>query len=113
MVEVRFRRDGSGRLSSLVAAGHAGWADQGEDIVCAAAAALLQGAWLGLMEHARVDLDASRSKGELALRWPAADRGRPDVEAIVATAELALAQIARQYPAHVRCIAEAETDGGV
>jgi uncharacterized protein YsxB (DUF464 family) len=109
MVEVRFRRDSQNRLSSLVASGHAGWADAGEDIVCAAVAALLQGAWLGLTDHARVAVEARRSNGELALRWPEADRGRADVEAIVATAELAVAQIARQYGDHVRCVVEAET----
>ncbi len=110
MVEVCFRRDSRGRLSSVVASGHAGWADAGDDIVCAAVAALLQGAWLGLKEHAQIDVEAQRSKGELALRWPRSERGRPDVEAILATAELAVAQIARQYGDHVRCSREAETD---
>lgn len=113
MLEVRFRRDEEGRLASLVASGHAGWADAGDDVVCAAVAALLQGAWLGLIEHARVDVTSERSKGKLALRWPKQARGRPDVEAIIATAELAVAQIARQYGDHVRCLAEAETDAGV
>ncbi|HXP93643.1 MAG TPA: ribosomal-processing cysteine protease Prp [Candidatus Binatia bacterium] len=110
MLEVRFRRDSQGRLSSLHASGHADWAEEDTDVVCAAVAALLQGAWLGLKEHAHVDVQAKRSKGELALRWPKAERGRADVEAILATAELAVAQIALQYGDHVRCSREAETD---
>lgn len=110
MVEVRFRRDSRDRLSSFVASGHAGWwADEGDDVVCAAVSAILQAAWLGLTDHARVDVDGQRSDGKLALRWPETDRGRPDVEAIVATAELSVAQLARQYAAHVRCVNEAET----
>jgi len=113
MVEVRFRRDEEGRLASVVASGHADWADAGDDVVCAAVAALLQGAWLGLTEHARIDVSAERSKGNLALRWPKSERGRPDVEAIVGTAELAVAQIARQFAEHVRCVTEAETGDGV
>ena len=36
------------------------------------------------------------------MRWPEAARDRDDVRAIVATAELAIVQIASQYPKHVR-----------
>jgi hypothetical protein len=112
MLTVHFRRDGRERLSSFFADGHAGWADSGEDIVCAAVSAILQAAWLGLEEHARVAPEADKSAGRLALRWPAEVRERPDVQAIVATAELAVTQISRQYPAHVQVVREAETEAG-
>jgi uncharacterized protein YsxB (DUF464 family) len=108
MVEVRFRRDRQGRLSSIEAGGHAGWAEEGSDVVCAAVSALLQAAWLGLTDHAHVAVEATRSKGDLQLRWPAEVRDRADVVAIAATAELAVAQIARQYGDHVRYHAENE-----
>jgi uncharacterized protein YsxB (DUF464 family) len=36
------------------------------------------------------------------MRWPVDARDRDDVRAIVATAALAIEQIARQYPQHVR-----------
>ena len=101
MVTVTFRRDSRNRLSSVFAEGHAGWADPGEDVVCAAASAILQAAWLGLAEHARVDVDGERTGGRLAMRWPEAARDRDDVRAIVATAELSIAQIARQFPKNV------------
>lgn len=103
-----FRRDSRDRLSSVYAEGHAGWADPGEDVVCAAASAILQAAWLGLADHARVDVEGERTGGRLALRWPEASRERDDVRAIVATAELSIAQIARQFPAHVRVRREKE-----
>jgi len=109
VLKVTFRRDSRNRLSSLFAEGHAGWADAGQDVVCAAASAVLQAAWLGLAEHAHVAVEAERSGGRLALRWPAAARDREDVQAIVATAELSIDQIARQYPEHVRADREAET----
>jgi len=101
VVTVTFRRDSRNRLSSVFAEGHAGWADPGEDVVCAAASAILQAAWLGLAEHARVDVDGERTGGRLAMRWPEAARDRDDVRAIVATAELSIAQIARQFPKNV------------
>lgn len=109
MVTVTFRRDSRNRLSSVFAEGHAGWADAGSDIVCAAASAILQAAWLGLDEHAHVAVDAERTGGRLALSWPAEARDRADVSAIVATAELSIARIAAQYPDHVRVRSEQET----
>jgi hypothetical protein len=42
MVTVLFHEDSRGRLSSILAEGHAGWADAGEDIVCAAVSAILR-----------------------------------------------------------------------
>jgi uncharacterized protein YsxB (DUF464 family) len=108
MIEVIVRRDSRQRLSSLFADGHADWADRGQDVVCAAVAAILQAAWLGLDEVARVHVDSERSGGRLALRWPAAARDDPAVAAIVGTAEAAVAAIARQFPEHVRLRRETE-----
>lgn len=102
MLEVRFGRDREGRLASIDATGHAGWAEEGSDVVCAAVSALLQAAWLGLTDHAHVSVDATRTKGKLHLAWPAEVRDRADVTAIVSTAELAIGQIASQYGEHVR-----------
>ena len=99
-----FCRDSQNRLSSVFAEGHAGWADPGQDVVCAAASAILQAAWLGLAEHAGIEVEGERTGGRLAMRWPAGARERADVRAIVATAELSIAQIARQFPDHVRAV---------
>jgi uncharacterized protein YsxB (DUF464 family) len=101
VLDVTFYRDSRDRLSRIVANGHAGWADAGEDVVCAGASAVLQTAWLGLAEHARIALTAERDAGRLDLRWPAADRERVDVQAIVETARLAIEALARQFPANV------------
>ncbi|HUZ49221.1 MAG TPA: ribosomal-processing cysteine protease Prp [Candidatus Dormibacteraeota bacterium] len=102
MLAVTFCRDSRNRLSSVFATGHAGFAEHGEDIVCAAVSAILQAARLGLEAHARVQLEASQSSGELRLVWPEAARDDAAVRAIVATAELSVEQIAAQYPTHVR-----------
>jgi uncharacterized protein YsxB (DUF464 family) len=109
VVTVTFRRDSRNRLSSVFAEGHAGWADAGEDVVCAATSAILQAAWLGLDEHAHVAVDGERTPGRLALRWPPDARDRDDVRAIAATAELSIDRIATQYPDHVRVRREQET----
>ena len=104
MVTVTFHADGRGRLCSIVAEGHAGWADAGDDIVCAAASAILQAAWLGLTEHAHVTVTGERTNGRLVMEWPAAARDRADVGAIAATAALSIERIAHQYPEHVRAL---------
>ena len=109
MVTVTFCEDSRGRLSSILADGHAGWADSGEDIVCAAAAAILQAAWLGLSDHAHVTVTGERNSGRFVMRWPEDMRERADVEAIIATAALSIEQIARQYPKHVRAVHRTES----
>jgi uncharacterized protein len=110
MLEVRFRRDSRNRLSSVFASGHAEQGEPGEDIACAAVSALLQGAWVGLSEVARVQVSGHRRSGDFAMRWPEDARGREDVRAIVATAELAIEQIAKQYRGAIRSVRENESE---
>jgi uncharacterized protein YsxB (DUF464 family) len=108
LVEVWFREDGRKRLSSFLASGHAGWADAGDDVVCGAVSAILQSAWLGLSEVAKVAVTATRENGRLEVRWPEAARGDVATAAIARTAALSIAQIARQFPDHVRVVYERE-----
>ena len=110
MLEVRFSRDSRQRLSSVFASGHAEQGEPGEDIACAAVSALLQAAWAGLTEVAGVPVEGHRKSGDFAMRWPADARDRSDVHAIVATAELAIAQIAKQYRGAIRCVRTDETE---
>lgn len=108
MLEVTFYRDSRQRLSSVFARGHAGWADSGEDIVCAAVSAILQAARLGLEAHCKIPLDVEQQAGSLRLCWPESVRDREAVIAIVSTVELSVRQIAAQYPKHVQFIAGAQ-----
>lgn len=111
MLEVTFYRDARKRVSSIRALGHADSAPRGRDLVCAAASAILQAARLGLEEHAKLRLDAVVTPGNLHMRLPAAARESAAVKAIVATAELAIAQLARQYPDHLRVRRRTEKTG--
>jgi uncharacterized protein len=110
MLHVVFRRDSRQRLSSVFADGHADTAPHGEDLACAAVSALLQAAWVGLTDVAHVQVSGRREPGDFAMRWPEPARERDDVHAIVATAELAIEQIARQYPDAIRCERAAEPE---
>jgi uncharacterized protein len=102
VLEVIFYRDSRDRLSSVFAHGHAEFAEPGEDIVCAAVSAILQGLRLGLEAYAGLPLDAAQESGELHLRWPEGARDDAAVKAIVTTAELSVEQIASQYPEQVQ-----------
>ena len=102
MLEVTFFRDGRGRFRALSARGHTEFADRGEDIVCAAVSAILQAARLGLERYAGIAPAAAQGPGELELGWSEGDAELESVRAIVATAELAVEEIARRYPEHVR-----------
>ncbi|MBV9104179.1 MAG: ribosomal-processing cysteine protease Prp [Candidatus Eremiobacteraeota bacterium] len=108
MVSVTTRRDSTKRLSSLSASGHSGWAQHGEDVVCAAVSAIVQTAWLGLREVAHVAVDARTGEGTLDLRWDAHTGGEA-TQAIVETAEIAIEHLARQYPDHVRLVRETDS----
>jgi uncharacterized protein YsxB (DUF464 family) len=106
LVEIRIVRDSRDRLSSFFASGHAGWAEHGQDVVCAALSTALQSAWLGLAEVATVPVDAERGDGTLRLTWPEASRDDAAVRAIVQTAARTVETIARQYPEIARVIYE-------
>jgi uncharacterized protein YsxB (DUF464 family) len=106
LVHVHIRKDSRERLSSFLATGHAGWAESGEDVVCAAVSTMLQAAWLGLSEISKIDVRATRQNGRLELLWPPDSRDDPGVHAIVATAALSVERIAAQYPEHVGVIHE-------
>jgi uncharacterized protein YsxB (DUF464 family) len=110
VLEVRFRRDSQDRLSSVFSSGHVEQGEPGEDIACAAVSALLQAAWTGLTDVARVPVTGHRRSGELVMRWPESARDREDVRAIVATAEIAIEQIAKQYRGAIRYVRESERD---
>ena len=112
MLNVTFYEDSRQRLSSVLAAGHADAAVAGEDVVCAAASAILQAAELGLASYAGVDTaQVTRGDGEMSFRIAGGARDREDVKAILATAELAIEKLAWQFPVHVRFVREAEPAG--
>jgi uncharacterized protein YsxB (DUF464 family) len=110
VLTVSFRRDSRDRLSSVFSSGHAEQGEPGEDIACAAVSALLQAAWAGLTDVAHVKVGGHRRSGDFEMRWPEDARDRDDVNAIVATAELAIEQIAKQYRGAIRYVRETETE---
>ncbi|MBE3583277.1 MAG: ribosomal-processing cysteine protease Prp [Limnochordaceae bacterium] len=107
MVRVCFWQDQEGRYWGFEAEGHAGWAATGQDIVCAAISALTQATVIGLQRVARLPVESRQNdeQGVLSCRlqpagWTSA-QGQ-SAWLLCETLWQALAEIAEQYPKHLR-----------
>ena len=95
-----------GRIVRIEVNGHTGYAAEGEDIVCAAISAVLQGAALGVMEvaKARVEYATDERKGSmsLALAGGQDELVLHDAEVILRSALVATKDIAEGYSQFVK-----------
>lgn len=100
MVRVEIYRDKTGAITGFSVTGHANTAPHGQDIVCAAVAALTQTAVLGIKEHLGRDIDLDVASGKLVLDLAAP----PDAltGAVLETMLLGLAEIVKISPHSVR-----------
>jgi Predicted ribosomal protein len=99
MIRIDIFRDAAGAIAGFAVNGHAGTAPYGQDIVCAAVAALTQTAVLGLERYLGRDFDLDIGSGKLILKL----KGASDdlAGAILETMLLGLAEIAKQSPQSV------------
>lgn len=103
MIRARLARDPEGRIVRLLVRGHAGYAERGRDIVCAAVSAITQTALLGLEEHLGLRPEARIAPGDFAVdlsRLPEADVER--AQDILSTAWLGLEATAREAAGFLR-----------
>lgn len=95
-----------GRIISLICQGHSGYAEAGQDIVCAAVSAVLQSAALGIMQVAKVKVQyrTDERTGLLSLNVPdnLAPEVAHDVEVILRTALAGVRDIAAGYSQYVK-----------
>ena len=99
MTTVTFLTEES-RIIGFEVSGHSGYADAGEDIVCAGVSSLTDSAYLGITEYLHRNVISKDSSGELQLML----EGRPDerTEAILETMLLGLMEISKAYPKALR-----------
>ena len=107
MIRIVFYRDEAG-LTGFRAHGHAGYAEAGSDIVCAAVSGILETACEGIESVLNIPLDAQQDddSGFLQAVLPPSlsPAQRHDAGMMLAAAEAGLRAIQRQYPDHVRLI---------
>lgn len=109
MTEVKVRRAPDGSIAEIRVSGHAGFADFGEDIVCAAVSALVVTALIGLKKVAMHPHEGKASSGLMYCKVKPG--GTPEsatkAQAILETTVLGLRDIAKDYHQFVRV-----TEGG-
>lgn len=90
--------------TGLTIAGHAGYADRGEDIVCAGVSALAETLLIGLRQVARIKPTVTRQDGYVDVRLPPSLTGDAAFAAatILQTTIAGLRDLARSYPDYVQ-----------
>jgi uncharacterized protein YsxB (DUF464 family) len=101
MIRITISRDQNGRITEAVVKGHAGYAEAGYDIVCAAVSILVQNAVNSVETLCNVSLDAHSRDGFLSFRCKAYTEHR-DVQLLLESMVLGLRGIAEQYGAFVQ-----------
>lgn len=97
----------SGAVMELCANGHAGYADPGKDIVCAAASCLINTLMLALNAQTSPPTEIGFNAGDgggppLTIHCRASPEDRPAAEMMFKTIGCGLEALAYKYPEHVR-----------
>ncbi|MDY2872955.1 MAG: ribosomal-processing cysteine protease Prp [Eubacteriales bacterium] len=105
MITVTFERK-EDRVISFTAEGHAGYAEAGSDIVCAAVSAILITAANGVVSVLGIDAPVRQNDeiGFLQLDLPddLTEEQRRDASLVLAVAQQGLQSVSEQYPGCVR-----------
>ncbi len=106
MVEVTLRYNGK-ILTGIEARGHSGFAEKGNDVVCAAVSALMQALIFGLSEIAKTngaDYHINDRLPIMRVTWPESEN--MNVSLLTKTISESLKIIARDNPGHVKIYSE-------
>jgi uncharacterized protein YsxB (DUF464 family) len=104
MIRVTITRNPKGEFSRIVIDGHAGYADYGQDIVCAGVSALAQTCALGLKKVVGINPRVRCESGFFSLELPTSLSGSSFEKSvcIVETLCIGLEDMAKSYPSHIR-----------
>lgn len=104
MVSFSIKCDRDNRINGFTCSGHAGYAEKGTDIVCAAVSALTQSAILAMERLVGIDLKlkVDSKTGFLDCSWVNIPKKAEQTELIIKMVALGLAEIQKQYPDHLK-----------
>ena len=100
MTRVTLFRDARGMLTGFECKGHAGYAEAGSDIVCAAVSALSITCCNSLQSIAGIDPQVMEKDGLLTVRMPEGCQSH-DAQVILRVFEQGMRDIAASYPKHI------------
>ena len=107
MLKAVVQHDGSGRIRSISVTGHAGYAAAGEDIVCAAATAILTTVLSALTDLVGIEPQYQVEEGNIRLELtelPADENQAEQAILLLETGALGLRQIALGYGDYIQVI---------
>ncbi len=104
MINVVLFRNQQNQLVRFTMKGHAGYAERGADIVCAAATTAAMTAVNGLTDVAHISINPKVSAGHLDCSLPEklSSQERHDADVILESLLLTFINLAEQYPAYFR-----------
>ncbi|MGI6077342.1 MAG: ribosomal-processing cysteine protease Prp [Fastidiosipilaceae bacterium] len=100
MITVRVKRNPDGFPYALSSTGHAGYAEPGQDIMCAAVSALATTTLSALTDLIKVEVDYVLAEGEIyceVLEQALTDKQREGIQLLFDTFELGCIQLADSY----------------
>ena len=100
MILVRFLSESTGDIVGFVMEGHAGYADQGEDIVCAAVSSAAYMTANTITEIMKADTEVAVEDGMMFVRVAAGDANR--CRELFAGLKLHLMGLEEQYPNRIQ-----------
>ncbi len=114
MILIEVERSHDGEIQKIRAAGHAGYADSGQDIVCASASAVLQTAVIGLIDHLKLKPGIVKEEGFLEIELTKVLKKEKKLlqSAILETALLGLLEIQRNYSRRIEVSDPKPKEGG-
>ncbi len=104
MTSVEILRDAEGKICEFRSHGHTGYAEAGQDLVCAGVSSILQTAVLGLEEYLKLKtkVEIEKEKGYLSCQLERDIFLNREIDAILETMVLGLRAMEREYPEYLR-----------
>lgn len=97
----------NGKIMRFYGKGHAGYADYGNDIVCAAVSALTQHTAFGILSYLKIDADFSTKDGFLDLNLENCtlkEKERENADVLLETLFITLKSIEKEYSENFKLV---------
>ena len=104
MIKVEVNLNKAGMIIGYKVSGHAGYAEEGQDIICSAISAVTQAPLLGFEGHLHIKPSVEINQKDGVLKVALNNEPNDMTEAILQTMKLACESIARQCPEYVHIL---------
>jgi len=108
MISVEIYKTNAGFIKRFFITGHAGYAQEGSDIVCAAVSMLAQTIALALQHLLKVPITLKLDKGNMDCALPVDYIGQHDVQLLLEAMELGLRNIEQGYKEYIKVFEKGE-----